>query len=119
MSALRQRQPRQENDKHLRFVASMGCLICGARNVQAAHVRYADLSVGKEFCGKQEKPDDKFTVPLCVEHHRTQHSWGSERDWWKLAEIDPIKTALALFAVSGDEARGEMIVSSCREQRAA
>lgn len=115
---LRQRQPREENEPHRRFVASLGCLICGARNVQAAHVRYADLSVGKEFCGKSEKPDDKFTVPLCVEHHRMQHNWP-ERDWWKLSGIDPIKVALALFAVTGNSERGEFIVSSCREQRAA
>ncbi len=116
---LRQRQPRQENDKHLRFIASLGCLICGARDVQACHVRYADLTVGKEFCGKSEKPDDKFTLPLCCEHHRIQHAYGNEREWWRLLDVDPIKTALALYAVTGDSARGELIVSSCREQRAA
>jgi hypothetical protein len=116
---LRQRMPREHDEKHLRFIASLPCLLCPARDVQAAHVRYADLSVGKPFTGGQTKPDDKFTVPLCCEHNRLQHAWGSERDWWKLAEIDPIKIALALYAVSGDEARGEMIVSSCREQRAA
>jgi hypothetical protein len=115
---MRQRHPREENEKHRRFIASLPCLICGARDVQAAHVRYADLSVGKEYCGKQEKPDDRFTVPLCIKHHESQHEWN-ERNWWKLTGIDPIKVALALYSVSGDQARGEMIVNSCREQCAA
>lgn len=116
---LRQRQPRIENEPHRRFVAGLPCLICGATNVQAAHIKYADLTIGKPFTGGAMKADDCFVVPLCVGHHDHQHMFGNERDWWKLADIDPIKTALALFAVTGDEARGEMIVSACREQRAA
>lgn len=116
---LRQRTPRQHDEKHLRFISQLGCLICGAHDVQAAHVKYADLSVGKEFCGKSEKPDDCFVVPLCIEHHAEQHSFGNERDWWRQEEIDPIKIALALFSVTGNFARGEVIVSACREQRAA
>ena len=66
-----------------------------------------------------EKPDDKFTVPLCVSHHSEQHAWGDERGWWMKYEIDPIKVALALYAVTGNHERGEMIVRSCREQCAA
>lgn len=117
---LRQRLPREENEPHRRFVASLGCLICGATNTQAAHVRYADLTVGKEYCGKQEKPDDCFVVPLCIGHHSHQHAWhAGERDWWDKAGIDPVKVALRLFSVTGDSARGEAIVSACREQRAA
>lgn len=116
---LRQRLPRNENEPHRRFVASLGCLICGATNTQAAHVKYADLSVGKEFCGKSEKPDDCFVVPLCVECHRQQHDFGSEFNWWKRRRIDPVKRSLRLYSVTGDSARGEAIVSACREQRAA
>ncbi len=119
MTALRQRQPRQENGPHRRFVASLPCLICAGRDVQCAHVRYADLSIAKPFTGRT-KPDDKYTVPLCCQHHREQHDCEhGERWWWYFHEIDPIKVALALFAVTGDSARGELIVSSCREQRAA
>ena len=115
---LRQRQPREQNEKHLRFVAGLPCVICGSTQVQAAHVRFADLTVGKEYTGKQEKPADKYTVPLCVSHHAQQHRFD-ERAWWEMTCIDPVELALALFAVSGDQARGEVIVSSCREQRAA
>ena len=119
MTTLRQRMPRVENEPHRRFVASLPCLICGARDVQAAHIRYSDSSVGKPSTGMGQKPDDKYSVPLCVSDHADQHAYGSERYWWKEKYIDPIKVSLALFAVSGDVVQGELIVSSCREQRAA
>lgn len=38
--------------------------------IQAAHVDYAG---GK---GMGTKTDDKHAIPLCAEHHRTQHAWG-------------------------------------------
>lgn len=38
--------------------------------MEAAHVDYAG---GK---GVATKVHDKFSIPLCSEHHRTQHSWG-------------------------------------------
>jgi hypothetical protein len=111
---LRQRQPREEDEKHRRFIASCQCVICGAPDVQAAHVRFADLSVGKPFTGGATKPDDKFTVPLCCAHHYEQHAWGDERGWWMKYEIDPIKVALALYCVSGDHGRASEILNSCR-----
>lgn len=115
---LRQRLPREENEPHRKFVASLGCLICGATNTQAAHVRYGEPEIGKPQVGLQEKSDDCFVVPLCVAHHAAQHNWN-ERDWWAISGIDPIKLALRLYSVTGDYTRGEVIVSACREQRAA
>lgn len=112
---LRQRQPREENEPHRRFIAGLPCLICGAPDVQAAHVSYPDLTIDKPFTG-WGKADDCFVVPLCVGHHASQHSAGNEREWWELHEIDPIKVALRLFSVTGDHGRGEMIVNASRDR---
>lgn len=109
----RQRQPREEDEKHRRFIASCQCVICGASDVQAAHIKFADLSVDKPFTGLT-KSDDKYTVPLCCNHHAAQHAWGDERGWWAKYEIDPVKLALALYIVSGDHERADAILNSCR-----
>lgn len=119
MMNIRQRQPREEDEKHRRFIASLWCVICGAGDVQCAHVRFADLTVGKPFTGGATKPDDKYTVPLCCGCHSRQHAWGDERGWWLKYEIDPIKLALALYCVSGKHDRATEILNSCREQCAA
>ena len=105
-----QRRPREKNDSHLKFIRSLPCLICDdGTTVEAAHVRYGDRSVKKPQTGIGTKPDDKYTVPLCGKHHREQHMEG-ERLWWSQWGIDPVKVALALYAESGDQERGEQIV---------
>lgn len=68
-----------------------------------------DPSVAKPMTGIAIKPDDKFTVPLCGSHHREQHGMR-EHTFWERQQIDPVKKALALYAVSGDHAAGERIV---------
>jgi hypothetical protein len=109
---MRQRQPRMENPKHLRFIASCPCLICGAPNVQAAHIRYADPEAGKRSTGMAEKSDDCFTVPLCVAHHSDQHEYGDEHLWWTNYGVDPVKVALRLYSVTGDHDRAGAIITS-------
>lgn len=113
------RQPRQHDPDHLAFVRTLPCLLCGDDTAtEAAHVRYADPMIGKSNPGLQAKPHDKFTIPLCGSDHRTQHENG-EKQWWSKLGIDPVKVALALYAVSGDYAEGCRIVSACRGLRAA
>jgi hypothetical protein len=109
---MRQRQPRMENPKHRRFIASCPCLICGSPDVQAAHVRYPDLEAGKRSTGGAETADDCFTVPLCVRHHAAQHAFGDERRWWENFGIDPVKVGLRLYSVTGDQNRAEAIINS-------
>lgn len=67
-----------------------------------------DPSVAKPLTGIAIKPDDKFTVPLCGMHHREQHA-HHEASWWTAYDRDPVKLALALYAVSGDHELGERI----------
>lgn len=109
MSELRQRDPRQEDAKHLAFVRTKECCLpfCH-REAEAAHLRMGNLSIGKEPAGKGEKPHDKFTVPLCPYHHRIgidcQHN-SNEKEWWELRGIDPWKIAASLWIESGGAER--------------
>lgn len=104
------RNPRQKDNGHLNFIRGLPCCICGDNtSTEAAHVRMPDPSIAKPLTGIAIKPDDRFTVPLCGKHHREQHEFGSERAWWDLQFKDPVKLALALYAVSGDFELGERI----------
>ncbi len=97
MSDLRQREPRQRDNKHLDFIRSLPCCICGGINTEAAHIRTGSLSNGKPHTGMAEKPSDKWTVPLCNEHHRQQHSMN-EMKFWAMHGIDPFMLAIRLKA---------------------
>lgn len=105
MNDLRQRRPRKHDAAHLSYVRAQRCCIgfCN-RPAEAAHIRMACEAIGKQPTGMQEKPDDKWTVPLCGYHHRTgvgaQHNMG-EREFWELAGINPFEIAVRLFIESG------------------
>lgn len=111
---MRQRMPRIENEKHRRFIAGLGCILCGREDTQAAHISYADLSVAKPYTAMNSKADDCFIVPLCVEHHAQQHAHGNERDWWGMSGLDPVKIALRLYSVSGDPMRAQEVMNATR-----
>ena len=105
-----QRRPREHDDKHLRYIRSLPCLLCGDNtSTEAAHVRYADPMVAKPISGMGNKADDAYTVPLCGRHHRDQTNYGNERAWWAMMGLDPVKLSLALHRYSGDQELGEMI----------
>jgi len=111
-----QKRPRIENERHLAWIRTLPCLITGRTPVEAAHIRYADPAYGKRDVGTAEKPDDRWTVPLAPVVHREQHS-GSEREFWKRHGIDPCRVALALYAVSGDDEQGAIILKHARSKR--
>ncbi len=102
MSLLRQRQPREENAKYLAAIRLLPCLICLRSPSEAAHVRMRDLARGKTSPGIGRKPDDRYAVPLCHEHHLEQHRRG-ERIFWETKGIDPIAVALELYANRNDQ----------------
>lgn len=107
---LRQRQPRQIDNAHLKFVRQQPCAIkfCN-RPSEAAHIRFGCLAIGKLPTGMGEKPDDKWTCPLCAYHHRTgiasQHAIGNEEEFWRLAGLNPFEIAARLFIESGGAER--------------
>ncbi len=85
--------PARRRDKdHLRYVASLSCLICGRRPCQAHHITYAQRR------GLGQKVSDEFTVPLCTIHHRQLHDHGNERTWWATHAIEPLVVAAQLWA---------------------
>jgi hypothetical protein len=113
------RQPRQHSEKHLAFIRQLPCLCCGDNtSTEAAHIRFSSLQAGKRQVGKGERPDDKWTVPLCGSHHRTQHQ-DNERAFWANHQVDPIFIALALWGATGNHELGEQIVAANAPSRIA
>jgi hypothetical protein len=107
---LRQRTPRQVDNAHLAFVRSQPCCVCGSmRNVEAAHIRLACPAIGKRETGMAEKPDDKFSTPLCHYHHQgsilAQHKVGEQIFWFEIHGRNPFEIAARLWIESGGAAR--------------
>jgi hypothetical protein len=85
---------RRRNKAHLAFVCSQPCLACQTSPCDAHHLKFAQSrSLGR-------KVSDEFTVPLCREHHQELHRHGNERAWWANLQIDAIKAAKELWAVT-------------------
>lgn len=96
MSELRQKEPRVKDERHLNFIRSLPCCICGGIDTEAAHIRIGSIGHGKRPTGMQEKSSDKWALPLCNRHHREQHDEGDELRFWKTYGIDPFMLALSL-----------------------
>lgn len=111
---LRQKQPRIKDEHHLDFIRSLPCVCCGNDiSTEAAHLRAANLEYGKRYTGKGEKPSDKWTLPLCGECHRKQHT-GNEEAFWKAQEINPWVLAMSLYVNSGDREAASYIIGRQR-----
>ena len=111
---LRFREPRVKCEKHLNFIRGLPCLVCHDNtSTEAAHIRFSCIELGKRQTGKAEKPDDKWTVPLCGKHHRDQHEMN-EQEFWLTVGISPTKVAARLWAVTGRHEEGERIVLNAR-----
>jgi hypothetical protein len=84
----------------------MPCLVCGYPRSDPAHLRTGSRKYGKRQCGLGEKPDDKWTLPLCRKDHTDQHHRGDELAWWASKGIpDPFAVATALYATRPPELR--------------
>ncbi len=82
---------RERDRRHLSFVASQPCLICGRSPSDAHHIKFAEpRAMGR-------KASDRFTVPICRLHHRELHQRGDERAWWRSKEIEPLTIATGLW----------------------
>lgn len=115
----RSRKPRVKNESHLDFIRRLPCAVCGDRaTVEAAHIRFGNLLLGKRQVGMGERPDDRWTVPLCSQHHREQHR-GNERGWWAAQGADPTQIAAGLALHSGDHDVCEQIIAAWRARNAA
>jgi hypothetical protein len=82
---------RRRDKRHLEYVASKPCLVCGRSPSDAHHLRFTEpRALGR-------KVSDEFTVPLCRIHHREVHDRGDERAWWDALNIDPRPVAQELW----------------------
>jgi hypothetical protein len=106
---------------YLALVRQLPCLHCGMIPSEAAHIRMASAAFGKSS-GLGKKPADKFSVPLCAEHHRlgrdAQHARG-ERQWWEALGINPLNVATLLYEARGDFPRMYSIVHRVISERPA
>jgi hypothetical protein len=112
----KQKRPRIEDAAHLRFIRGLKCCICGKPDPDPAHIRTASAVHGKRETGGAEKASDKWTVPLCREHHDAQHR-GEELKFWAFHRIDPFGLALALHSCTGDDDLAEAILNANRRGR--
>lgn len=107
---MRKKTPRERDDAHLKFIRTLPCLVCGDNtSVEAAHIRFTDMSAAKNNPGIGQKPSDYWAVPLCGMHHRQQHDMR-ETDFWEIAKIDALRVAAFLYLATGDHERGSQIV---------
>jgi hypothetical protein len=111
MRELRQRDPRQEDAKHLAFVRTQPCCICKKPGPsEAAHIRM-NCDARNKQTGAGEKPHDMWTTPLCAYHHRlgpvAEHHL-TERVFWPMFGRDPFEIALKLWQESGGAERAAM-----------
>lgn len=110
---LRQRQPRITAESHLAWLRTLPSVVPGHGDVEAAHIRYADMRYAKPATGMGEKPSDRWCVPLAHDVHMAQHQVG-ERNWWRAQGIDPIIVAAFLWCHSGDDHAGLIIIRNAR-----
>lgn len=84
---------RLRSEPHRRFVASLPCCICGASDVQAAHLAFAQPRA------RGLKAGDQFCIPLCLRHHAAFD--GSDgAAWWARLGIAPLPIARRLWCAS-------------------
>jgi hypothetical protein len=99
-----------DSPKHLDFVRSLPCVVCGF--VAIAH--HLNRSVDGLPKGKGRKNTDRWAIPLCTLHHNGQkdsvHGHGDDEAWLAMRGIQARDLAAALWRVSGDLEAGERIV---------
>lgn len=102
------RTPRERDQPYMGWVAKLPCIGCLARRgvlvrgVQVAHCRaaYPEEGIFWRSVGKQEKPHDRRTTPLCPDCHlngrNAQHRMNEEL-WWDELGVYPPEFCAALI----------------------
>lgn len=112
-------------NKHLQFIDSLGCCICGKPSTHhhLLRVDYKDIPIDCEAFlipkrrerGMGKKNDDRFCIPLCHYHHMGLHNNGNERDYLaRFGVNNPTELALYLWKHSGDYNKGLIKVRGCK-----
>ena len=86
---------RTNNKKHLEYVATFPCCICGQIEVQVHHLLRADPKRGMG-----RRSGDEFVIPLCQRHHQGLHLCGNEIFYLGQHGIDGVALAAKLWRSS-------------------
>ena len=99
--------PKIRSEKHRRWIASLGCVICDKRDVQAAHIRIGNnAGMGLKSC-------DSCTLPLCVWCHMDQHTIGERLFWEPYGGIETAtKLAKKLFGITENDVEAMELIRS-------
>lgn len=74
---------RPRDKKHLKYVASKACLVCGTTNgIQGHHLLRAEPR------GMSLKTGDNWVIPLCFNCHNELHRNGDEIGYFKSLGYD-------------------------------
>lgn len=91
---------RKVDEKHLTFVRSLPCLVCGRCAGSAHHLLRTPERAGAR------RSDDCHTVPLCHKHHMALHDSGNEIEYLLEAAGIPRGRSVALseeiYAATGN-----------------
>ena len=85
-------------------------------SVEAAHLRYSDVTVGRINPGMQAKPSDKWATPLCGKHHRNDQHSGNEWVFWARLRVEPGALSMELYEAYQNDGDALAIVERFAEQ---
>ncbi len=100
----RKRKRPGDDKTHLHNIALLPCMVCGRGPVQVHHL----LRVPGGKRGMGSRNEDRWAVPLCVNHHRELHADGNEVRWFTgMNIVAQVEIAEKLWAAR--ERFGEML----------
>lgn len=115
-----------EKRKHLKFIDTLPCCLCGRRaGITHHHLLRVDPSYLPIAEGEQDflipkvkskgmgtKSDDRFTIPLCPRCHRAAHDAGNDKEFFIRNGISsPEEFALFLYEKTGNKKAACDIIS--------
>ena len=107
----------KKNKDYLSFIHTLPCCVTGSRrDIQAAHLSFANPSLGHYGRGRGTKASDRWCLSLSATEHTRQHSMNEEAFWLETG-IDPHILALAIYGLwseLGDDAtaKAEAVINA-------
>ena len=104
-----EKQEKFDSEKYRRWIASLPCVITGARDVQCAHIRMgSDAGLGR-------KPADFRTLPLSCAQHARQHHIGELKFWYPFGGYETAAVlARELYEARYDTPRALELIAAYR-----
>lgn len=101
--------------KHLEFIRSLPCCVCAPGAMPFSVVPHHLMRIGDGRPRGQYRNADRWTIPMCFQHHLGLHELGNEEKHLTAKGIDGRGLAQALWKVSGDYDAGLRIVERCKK----